>query len=148
MAHDALKHPLDSGLNGIIDIEFAAPATTAAAWPMPAASAIVVLFMVALLLRRHNGARGRGLRALRRLQRSRIHDRSTVFELATVLQRALRISALSARTALPVPLQPQQSRWQAFQQRLSDARYAPAPTSPTEIDQLLQEARYWLRRWP
>ena len=148
MARDALNRPPDGGLDGIVDIEFAPPAATAAAWPIPAALAIVLLIMVALLLRRRNSARGRGLRAVRRLQRSPNHDRRTAFELATVLQRALKLSPLSANTALPATLQPQQSRWQAFQQRLSDARYAPAPTAPAEIEQLLQEARYWLRRWP
>jgi len=142
----------DAGkLAGIVDIEFGPPAAVNLLW-LPAPVMLLGLLLVSVLLFWWwRSERARGLRRLMQLQRrwhvQGLDARRVAFELAAVLQRALGLSSLSARTPLPARLQPRLARWQRFNHDLAAARYAPPGPSPADIDRLLREARYWLRHW-
>jgi hypothetical protein len=139
------------GLAGIVDIEFNPPVVPDPPWLMPAAVSVGLLLIIAVLVCWWRSERSRGLDRLRRLQRhcntQTLTSRQAAFRLAAVLQSALGLSSLSVDTPLPPRLQPQQPRWQHFNRRLANARYARPPPSADDLDQLLREGRYWLRQW-
>ena len=142
--------PAERGeLAGIVDIEFGPPVVADPPWLMPTVIIIGLLLIIAVLVWWWRSKRGRGLRRLRRQQwhRDTLSNRRAAFQLAAVLQSTLGLSALSPDTPLPPRLQTQQPRWRDFNRRLANARYVRPEPGNEEVDQLLREARYWLRQW-
>lgn len=74
--------------------------------------------------------------------------RNASFRLSFLLQRRFGVRSIHSRMDLPPALKGEQARWTAFAQRMTLARYAKPSCSTETMTSLLQEARYWIRRWP
>jgi hypothetical protein len=135
--------------------------------PSPAGNSVVasagivlglclLLAIVIKIHRRQTSQRKRASRALARM-RSNVsgkgvaaHElRSLGFAIARVLSHAIGSNGITQTTTLPHLLQKHNKRWSVFQKRLAQVRYAKnAIRQPADIEWLIDEARFWLRKWP
>jgi hypothetical protein len=114
---------------------------------------VVLLFFGLLVLwRRYHSASQVALRRLkgvnRALQGQQLTPRMTGYLIAALLKQYLQLHHLSPTVTLPAPLHSQQSRWYDFLLRLHQVRYAPQTYSAEDMQILIAETRFWLRRWP
>lgn len=141
-------------VDGIVDIEppLLPPETNWDVLVIAVAALLLSAVLITMLWRRHHGLRGWARRCISQLHtanlRQQIDVRQAAFRIAEVLRTGLDLHQVSRATHLPHQLEGQQQRWDSFTDQLSRARYAPARCSRQEIEALLSEATFWLRRWP
>ena len=113
---------------------------------------VLIAFVVLLRLgwQRYLSPRGRARRRIIALQRAHhaqaIDSHHTAFQLSHILREALPVAQLSTQTPLPEKLHTHKTRWRAFIEHLSTARYA--RTEDEQVGELLADAQFWLAQWP
>lgn len=143
-----------SKLEGIADIEppLLPPESSTDIIIFSILATILLLYVAYRFWRYRYSLRGQAMRRLVRLQQAPIPTaedrRYATFQLAAILRLGLNLQQVSASTPLPSRLTPFQTRWRAFVQQLYSARYAPADVTDGVITSLLEDAAFWLRRWP
>jgi hypothetical protein len=130
---------------------------------MPPASGFAELLLVIMaaalfatvavaVWRWHCSAKRARLRQLKRLRnaclRKHVSPRMTSYWIAALLKQRLGVRHLSASVALPESLLTRQAQWDEFLRRLHQARYAPHACNVHDVEALIAETRFWLRRWP
>lgn len=141
-------------LQGIVDI---IPPSTPITHQGQSLLIIVIIFSLLLILifllsLRYYSARGKALRKLKELDRALHQTHTENFclpsQLATVLREGLRLRQLTTHTALPVNLLIYQDRWNLFIEQLTEACYAKKMLEIRELEILLNDAKFWIGRWP
>lgn len=113
---------------------------------------VLIAFVVLLRLgwQRFLSPSGRARRRILALQRAHhaqtIDSHHTAFQLSQILREALQLAQLSTQTPLPEKLHMHNTRWRAFIEHLSVARYARAEDA--QVGKLLADAQFWLAQWP
>lgn len=143
-----------SKLEGIADIEppLLPPESNTDIIVFSILATTLLLYIVYRFWRYRYSLRGQAMRRLAHLQQAAIptavDKRYATFQLAAILRIGLNLQQVSESTLLPTRLTPYQTRWHAFVQQLYCARYAPADVTDGVISSLLEDAAFWLRRWP
>ncbi len=113
---------------------------------------LLLLYAAYLFWRYRYSLRGQARRKLTHLQQLLIStatdNRYAAFQLAAILRIGLNLQQVSDSTPLPARLSPLQTRWHTFSRTLHNARYSPADITDDDINNLLKDATFWLRRWP
>ena len=142
---------LSNDLNGILSIEpLPAPLSYWEPLIFSAISLLVLIVFAFFIHALYFSTRGKFKHKLNNLHNKfelqEVSSHDIAFQLANILQHGLRVHTLSERTVLPEQLISSQSRWNAFVQDLSVARYS-SNEYPNEGMQLLfAEARFFLRQ--
>ncbi len=136
-------------LPGMVDIALPAPPEEHGLLLMLLAALLLAGLLLMWLWRERLSVRGRARRRLRQLQTGLREDPEPfAWQLAAILRLGLQLKRLTAGTHLPDKPGLQASRWRAFVQRLDQTRYAGMKLDEDARRHLLDEARYWLRKWP
>ena len=76
-------------------------------------------------------------------------SRIIAYGIARILSEGIDCNGITQTTALPSPLELHVQRWSSFRERLATARYADGGTlTAGQLADLIDEARFWLRKWP
>ena len=115
------------------------------------AVSLFFIFIFALWRRYHSGKQA-SLRQLKHIYHAcvtqRLTPRMACFRMAMLLKQRLGKNHLPAAVALPATLAAQQQRWDDYIQHLHRLRYARQSCNLSDIETLVAETRFWLRRWP
>jgi hypothetical protein len=143
-------------LNGILDIE---PPLAPGQDYMDLTSITFTLLLFFLLLslaygifRWYFSPRAKAKRQLkvmlRDIKQQRLNSHQVGFNLATILCHSLGLAGITQRSLLPDSLAPHRERWESFIHRLSATRFSAMEMDNSELASLVEDAGFWLRRWP
>lgn len=152
-------------LQGIADIEApSVPITNDA--ELVFAGIILLLLLAAGCYRfwqRYFSRRGRARRSLSRIRTSvdkdngnakgnnkdnAVNSQLAAFQIADIMRQGLGLKQISSHIHLPFTIPALKIRWQQFEKKLSSARYAPVHLNQDELVDLIDDAQYWLQKWP
>jgi hypothetical protein len=85
---------------------------------------------------------------MRELKQHRVNSHQVGFNLSAILCRSLGLAGITQRSPLPDSLALYYDRWESFIRRLSTARFSAREMDSAELTSLLEDADFWLRRWP
>ncbi len=137
--------------------ELPAPAGNNLAEQAVMALGLCLLLVLAFkIYRRQTSRRKRASRMLARMRRAARNKEIPVnelhslgFTIAHTLSTAIGINGITPTTVLPRMLRQYDRRWSVFRDRLATVRYAKnEQPRADDIVWLIDEARYWLSRWP
>jgi hypothetical protein len=133
---------------GLLDIR-PPPAAAEGVSLLLAGTLLLLLLALFLLLRHHGSPQRRAWRRLRRLRQALRDDQLECRQAAHALAEIVARGAAGKKgkpTALAGDGCAAQQRQQVFSLRLTEARFAAKPCSRGQLNSLLDEAEYWLRR--
>ena len=73
------------------------------------------------------------------------HD--TVYLLCQIMTQGLKLNHLGEDTLLPDKLSSKKEKWSLFIKEISVLRYAKSNSKKNNINSLINESLYWLKRW-
>lgn len=74
------------------------------------------------------------------------HD--AIYQLCQILTQGLKLNYLGEDTLLPEKLISKQEEWSLFIKEISAQRYAKTNNAKYDINNLVNQSLYWLKRWP
>jgi len=74
------------------------------------------------------------------------HD--AVYLLCQIMTQGLKLNHIGEDTLLPEKLSSKKEKWLLFIKEISVLRYAKTNSEKNNINNLLKESLYWLKRWP
>ena len=156
-----------TGLEGILDIE---PPVVPMFYGWETHGLMIIciaILVIALLLvtvflfwKRYFSTRGKAHRRLDALRNHfnqqlitqnkglLIDNHPDIFRLSEILRDGLNLQQVSSRTPLPDKLGSHKDQWQTFVEQLSFARYSPSGYVSAQVDELFEDAGFWLKNWP